>query len=337
MKKVLLSIIVPAYNAEKSIGKLIESIIFQKFEDYELIIVNDGSTDKTKEVIKNYLKKSDKIVFIDKKNTGVGDTRNVGIKKSIGKYITFADSDDYYTNDLFKKIIPEIKKEDFELLFFNAKVINYGKYVRSQIPEKYEEGYFEDNQGVIKYLKGEFCHRLANAPWNKVYLSRIIKENDLKFEESKKRGQDLIFNILYVSKINKYKYINEELYEYNLNYSQFEDDQYNKKTISNLLEFYEPLKKICIDSNINNYERFLGLFFLRRFPGIVFNEVNNQNKKEGLKNIKEFINNLDIKKIINKAKIIDFDFKLFISYLMYKLRLYKLVFRILCLRKGRKK
>ena len=337
MKKVLLSIIVPAYNAEKSIGKLIDSIIKQEFEDYELIIVNDGSTDKTKEIIKQYMKKTNKIIFIDKENTGVGDTRNTGLKMATGKYITFADSDDYYTEDFFENIIPEIKKDDFELLFFNAKVFNYGKYEHSQISNKYIDGSFIEKNGVIKYLDGHFCHKLANSPWNKIYINKIIKDYNLKFEESKKRGQDLIFNILYVSKIKKYKFFNKELYIYNLNYSNNDKEEYFENTIKALLEYYKPLEKICIDSNIKHFERYLGLFFLRRFPGVVFNETNNPNIKEGLNNIRSFISDENIKSVFKKVKIRDFDFKLFISFLMYKFRLYKLVFKFVCLKKGREK
>lgn len=105
---ILLSIICPAYNAEKTIGKLIESIIQQDFKNYEFIILNDGSKDKTFEVIKKYAKKYKNIVAVDKPNTGVGDTRNEGLKIAKGKYITFADADDWYSEDFFEKIIPEI-------------------------------------------------------------------------------------------------------------------------------------------------------------------------------------------------------------------------------------
>ena len=102
---VLLSIICPAYNAEKTIGKLIESIVSQKYKNYEFIILNDGSKDKTFEVIEGYAKKYKNIVAIDKPNTGVGDTRNEGLKIAKGKYITFADADDWYSDYFFEKII----------------------------------------------------------------------------------------------------------------------------------------------------------------------------------------------------------------------------------------
>lgn len=329
MIKPLLSIIVPAYNAQETIGKLIDSIISQKYDNYELIIVNDGSTDKTKKIIESYLNKSDKIIFIDKENTGVGDTRNKGMERARGKYITFADSDDFYCNDFFEKIIPEIEKSNFELLVFNANVFNYGKYVGKEIAAKYKNNYFEDENGVIRYLKGDFCYRFANCPWNKIYINRIVKDNNLKFEANKKRGQDLIFNIAYVSKIKTYRYVDISLYNYNLNYDRLKSNKYIQNSVKNLLEYYDLIKKICVENSILNYENYMGLFFLRRFPGIILNEVNNPNYNEGKENIKIFLNDSKMKYILKKVRLRDLDFKLFTAYIIYKLRLYTLIYFVL--------
>lgn len=328
MKTPLLSIIVPAYNAEKTIGKLIDSIISQDYKDYELIIVNDGSKDKTLEIITDYSKKYNNIFIIDKPNTGRGDTRNKGMEIARGKYITFGDSDDYYCDNFFEVIIPEIEKEDFELLVFNANVINYDKITGNQISKKYHDEKFNNSEGVISYLKGNLSHRIANVPWNKIYVGKIIRDNNLKYNIYKKRGQDLIFNILYVSKINNYRYINKNLYNYNLNYNALSNNKYVKNSVDNLLEYYEPIKEICIENNIEKYERYMSLFFLRRFPGIVLDEVNNPSKKDGIANIKRFLENQNMKFILKKIKLSDLDFKLFIAYLLYKFRLYKIVYII---------
>lgn len=329
MKQPLLSIIIPAYNAEKTIGQLIESIVNQDYKDYELIILNDGSKDKTKEVVLEYAKKYKVIKFIDKKNTGVGDTRNQGINISSGKYIVFADSDDYLMSDYFEKIIPEIKKEDFELLVFNALVMNYGKVVGDEISNKYSEGSFIEENAIIRFLKGDFSYRITNVPWNKVYISKIIKDNHLKFEVNKKRGEDFIFNVLYTSKISKYRYVNEKLYVYNLNYDPLKSDLYFNDSIDNILEFYNPLKKICLDNNINNWERYVALFFLKKFMGLLLNEIKCPNKKQGLEQLKKYLSNEDIHYILKKIKIRDLNFKQFITFVLYKFHLYKMVYYIL--------
>ena len=92
----MFSIIIPAYNNEKYVGKCIESVLSQTFTDFELIIVNDGSTDRTYEVIEKYALQDSRIRVIDKKNGGVSSARNIALDKAIGKYILFLDSDDWY-------------------------------------------------------------------------------------------------------------------------------------------------------------------------------------------------------------------------------------------------
>lgn len=330
---VLLSIICPAYNAEKTIGKLIESIVSQKYKNYEFIILNDGSKDKTFEVIEGYAKKYKNIIAIDKPNTGVGDTRNEGLKIANGKYIAFADADDWYSDDFFEKIIPEIEKDDFELLVFNAKVMNYDEYMHDLISKKYKEGAFITCDGVKKYLQGEFCHRIGNVPWNKIYLKEVITKSNLKYEENKKKGQDLLFNISYVAKIKKYKYIDDKLYYYALNMNTLTTTDYRKNSIPENLKFYEPIKKICIDSNINNHEHFIALFFLRRFPGIILNETNNDSYENGKNNIENYLKNSVISNVFKNIKIKNFDGKLLIAYMFYKFKIYKVYYKLLWMKR----
>ena len=334
MKQPLLSIIIPCYNAEDSIGKLLESIIKQDFNDYEIIVINDGSKDNTKKEIEKYLNKTNKIIFIDKENTGVGDTRNVGIKKASGKYITFADSDDYYLDNFFDVIIPYIKKENFELLVFNANVMDCGKYVKNEISDKYKNGFFYENNSIIKYLNSSFSYRISNVPWNKIYVSKIIKDNNILFP-NKKRGQDFVFNMSYTSKINKYYYINEKLYVYNKDINMLSTNKFFDNNINNLLEYFPLFKELCIDNNIDNYERYVGLFYLRKLPGIIINETNNPSKENGIVRIKNYLNNKDIKNVYKKIKIRDLDFKLLLTYIMVKLKLYTITYKYLYIIKNR--
>ena len=99
----LVSIIVPAYNVEKYIEKCLDSLLNQTDNDYQVIVVNDGSTDKTGEIIQRGY--SDKVVYIDKKvNSGLSDTRNIGMQSAIGEYVIFVDGDDYVENDCIQKI-----------------------------------------------------------------------------------------------------------------------------------------------------------------------------------------------------------------------------------------
>ena len=96
-----ISVIIAAYNAEKDINKSIDSVLAQGMQDYELIVVNDGSTDETEKVVLEYKEKlGDKLHYYYKENSGVADTRNFGIDKATGEYILFIDADDYIDKEL---------------------------------------------------------------------------------------------------------------------------------------------------------------------------------------------------------------------------------------------
>lgn len=105
------SIIIPVYNTEKYIEKCIESVLNQTYKNFEIIIINDGSTDKSEEILKTY-EKNNKITIITQTNHGLSYSRNIGIKKSTGDYVLFLDSDDYYELNLLEKLNEVARKED---------------------------------------------------------------------------------------------------------------------------------------------------------------------------------------------------------------------------------
>ncbi|MDX1699250.1 MAG: glycosyltransferase family A protein [Melioribacteraceae bacterium] len=106
------SIILPTFNREKYLPRSIESVINQTFKNWELIIVDDGSTDKSSELISNYLERNERIRFIQKQKTGVTISRNLGIKLASGNYLTFLDSDDEYTNDHLENRVRELESDN---------------------------------------------------------------------------------------------------------------------------------------------------------------------------------------------------------------------------------
>ena len=117
MNKPKISVIMPVYNVERYVSKSIESIINQSFNDFELIIVNDGSTDNSKEIIEKYAKLDSRITIINKENEGVASARNLGIDRSIGKYLFFCDSDDYAEASRKIKIVSNSFFGDFEVIY----------------------------------------------------------------------------------------------------------------------------------------------------------------------------------------------------------------------------
>lgn len=116
----ILSVIIPMYNAENFIGVCLDSLLEQNLNDYEIIIVNDGSNDKSEEIVKKYIKKHSNIVLYNQSNSGNGAARNKGIELARGKYLYFLDSDDYITNNVLDKILFVLEKENLDIFGFNS-------------------------------------------------------------------------------------------------------------------------------------------------------------------------------------------------------------------------
>lgn len=170
-----ISVIVPIYNAEKYLKKCIESLISQTKKEIEFILVNDGSTDSSENIIKNYSDK--RIKYFKNKNQGIGKTRNFGIEKSTGKYIMFLDSDDYLDKNACKYLFDKIEKEKLDIVVCDFYKDIDGKIERVQV-QSFKNSSLEENN--------ELLLNINLAPWNKIYRSELIKENNIKFVENLK-------------------------------------------------------------------------------------------------------------------------------------------------------
>lgn len=198
MKKV--SIIVPIYNEEENLRKCIESLIKQTYKELEIILINDGSTDKSKEIIESF--KDKRIIAINKKNTGISDTRNIGINKSTGDYIMFVDSDDYLELDCIEKLIETAKKDNSEIVMFNYYLETPSKRIEIKLPKIEAKNLKEDKDLLTKIHLG---------PCTKIFKTELIKDNlyplNLKYE-------DVPFVVEAVIKASKISFVPNYLYHY---------------------------------------------------------------------------------------------------------------------------
>lgn len=200
MKKV--SIIVPIYNEEENLKNCIDSLINQTYKELEIILINDGSTDDSKKIIDSYQDK--RIVAIHKKNTGIGDTRNIGIDKSTGNYIMFVDSDDYIEHNCVEILVKKIEEENSDLV-----VANY--YLDT--PNKTYEIKFE-NKGItnIKEDPDLLC-KINLAPWNKLYKKELFKNTNNRFP-IKIKYEDAPVVIDAIINAKKISYVSDYLFHY---------------------------------------------------------------------------------------------------------------------------
>ena len=181
-----LSFIIPCYNSEKYLDKLLSSMVNQTYKNIEIVCVNDGSKDNTLKILKEYKKKYSNIVVVDKKNEGQYKARKTGVFKSSGKYIGFLDSDDYveptYAEKLYKTLIEN--DADISVCGYNKIDAKTGKLIKSEMcnPRK-AIIYPEREQGLLLEIN--------SAIWNKLFKANLVK-NNLFFETAPKGYEDMV-------------------------------------------------------------------------------------------------------------------------------------------------
>ncbi len=237
----LLSIIIPVYNAEKFIERCVNSIIDQAkdFSDIELVIINDGSTDKSPQILKRLQDLYPIIILYDQQNSGEGHTRNVGLEKAKGDYIWFIDADDYIEGTVLNNIHKTLVNQKPETILFGYKSVDLEGEKLSEV--KYEDAVLTADELISKSL-------YSNTVWSKVINRNLIRSNKLSFDPTVKTATDFDFSfrVLYYSE--KIAMLNDVSYNYVV----------NPDSISNI-RTREHLEKLAKDSVIvaSNIKEFL--------------------------------------------------------------------------------
>ena len=191
----LVSIIVPVYNAEKTIDRCVNSILNQEYRDFELLLLDDGSTDTSGEICDAYAKKDPRVRVLHKANSGVSDTRNRGIARAKGKYLQFADSDDWFTPEATKFLVQAITDHNCDMV-----IADFYRVIGERVSQKgniEEEGVMEQTDFAIKMMQkpADFYYGVL---WNKLYKRSIIEKHHLRMDSSVSWCEDFMFNLEYV-------------------------------------------------------------------------------------------------------------------------------------------
>lgn len=221
----LVSIIVPVYNVELYLEFCLKSLINQTYENKEIILIDDGSKDKSGYICDTYAKKYNNIKVIHQKNSGVSVARNNGIKISNGKYILFIDSDDY----LEPNTLSYIMEYQYDLLCFG-----YNKVYKNKIiPVTYK------NNCEIENIQEEVLlnNKIGGFLWNKLFKTDIIKNNNIEFSSGIHYCEDLLFIFKYLKYVNKAYYINKCFYQYRMRHSGISLGKYTVRNVS-ILDVY---------------------------------------------------------------------------------------------------
>ena len=196
----MISIIVPIYNAERYLYRCFDSILHQKFVDFELLLINDGSKDNSSAICYEYAKCDNRIHVFHKENGGVSSARNWGLDKAIGEYIMFVDSDDYMLPGMLEVMLSTLESKKADLVVCGTTETG-GGYWRPIADVDYSINQLKEN--FVSLLHTE----LLSPPWNKIYKKEIIGSN--RFCEDISFGEDLLFNIQYLEKCENISFIKE--------------------------------------------------------------------------------------------------------------------------------
>lgn len=240
-----LSIIIPVYNSSKEIKKCIKSIETQTYSNYEIILINDGSTDNSLKIIKELSKNNSKIKVYDQKNSGVSVTRNNGIKYASGKYIMFVDNDDYFNSDTFlEEYMKKIENSNVDILI--------GSYVR------HDENGNEIFRQKIN-TNSSWSKFVEVTPWARVFKKEFLIKNKIQFK-SMPIGEDIYFNFMAYYRTNKIDYI--ENYDYVWFYNTKSVSNSKQKGFKDNINIYDLLNDLKLVSD-NSDELFR--YFVKRY------------------------------------------------------------------------
>lgn len=192
-----ISVIVPVYNSESTLNRCVDSILSQNFNKFELLLIDDGSTDRSGEICDEYAKKDFRVKVFHKENGGVSSARNVGLDNAKGEWITFVDSDDYIYNVAFDKV----QSYTTDLLIFNYKIESDNKLIDAPRIAQYDI-----SQMLEKYL----CFEIFRTPWAKFFRRDIIA--DLHFDTEMSIEEDTLFVIQYLISCSSITYCNVDYY-----------------------------------------------------------------------------------------------------------------------------
>lgn len=310
----LFSIIIPVYNAIAFVGDTIHNLLRQDVNK-EILLINDGSTDDSLQLIKQYESEYDCIKVVDKKNGGVSSARNVGLNVAKGDYVIFVDSDDFIDDGLLERCEKILQRKSTDAVIFSYKYV-YPKLSRKDICFHYKSSdYYSLKEWLNEFYQLWSCHILP-CIGTKVYRKSVIDQYNIRFNESISYLEDISFALEYLSHISNIYYLDEPAYHYRIINENSLITKYRPKYIKSVLFMHTNLE--CLFTNvyskdldtIKDYYRVVGSNIL----GCIENLVSHRKESADVidKDFAELANLPYLGKCIGNAGSMDGYVKLFI-------------------------
>lgn len=333
-ERIKISIIVPIYNVEKYLEECVKSLVGQTYENIEIILVDDGSTDNSGKICDRLMEQDKRIFVFHKENGRTASARNLGVKKANGEYVLFIDPDDWFEKSTVEILVNKIKSTNADVLRFNY-VKEYGNFFQENqnclIEEKIYQGeefnqIIRKNLGLIgKELKNiEHFNFLASVCFG-CYKKDLILNNDIEFTDIDKIGSfsDGLFNLQYLLNAKSFVYVDQCFYHYRKN----NNGAYTKRSKKNFFEknlvLFNELKKIVDENNLDiEFEKACYNRIAYCVLELNLNVVKDieMTVKKGCRQIKAILKNEIIRKAIKRFDIKNLPLKWKIYYAFVKTR-----------------
>lgn len=300
------SIIVPVYNVEKYIAECFNSILNQTLQDFEVICINDGSSDNSLEILNSFAKNDKRFIVISQENQGQGVARNNALKIANGEYIVFVDPDDWIEKNMLEEIYKTFKTTNTNVIEFNYqkynesskndKAISLAKHIKKIYGYKLKS----NSSYNIKNLKKLLLYKIRLYPWVRAYSNSFIKNTGAVFSPTK-RGEDQLFAFIVLFNAEKIQYLDKILYTYRIRKGSAVN------SISNIcfgvFKNCELLKDYMINHNLYNQYKESFIQYKIHILSHYYNFIDSKNKEKYISMCKEILNKEEFEAMMKATKI----------------------------------
>lgn len=286
MKNDLISVIIPIYNSEKTIASTLDSILKQKYKNIEIICVNDGSKDNSLQILNNYKEIDSRVKIIDKQNSGVSDTRNIGINHAKGRFLTFADADDYINENMYEIMLNRLIQDKSQIAMCSFKQINVNS--EEEMPLPWSDGTVLNKKNIIdELIPNLMLSKCRGVTWNLLIdtlnAPKTFMPKEIDFQE------DLIFCIDLFLKSKSISVVNISLYNY-VRHENSVMEKYRKNCFEERLVVRDTIKNLLNEHHLFENPTILQAFYL--YCSTSYARCINNEYKKGAPSIKNRIKNL---------------------------------------------
>ena len=316
-----ISIIVPVYNSEKYIKKCLDSILNQTLSDIEIILINDGSTDNTKNIIEDYANTDSRIILINQENSGPSVSRNKGINIARGKYLGFVDADDYLEPNMYEELYYLASKNKSQIAMCAYREVYCYEKKEIEVKTKLNINTIYNKSKIISDIVSTFAKNENYgfySLWNKIYLREWILDLGIYMDIKRDHGEDWWFNINLLSNAESYIYTDKVLYNYIHTNSNSLMVKYRENQFELFLDGRKKIESIVPKEFIDYKE--LNNRFIYEFSSYIirtFKEVKDKEKKSIL--INNVLKNKDVIECCKNTDKLPIHFKITTLFIKFKM------------------